>query len=98
MKLASLYKIPVTPMGARTGLSGGALPVFGGIGLSMERFDRILRIDERNHQVTVQPGVITQVLQEAVAEKACFIRLILPAEEVVSLAEMWLKTPADPKQ
>lgn len=72
MKLASLYKIPVTPMGARTGLSGGALPVFGGIGLSMERFDRILRIDERNHQVTVQPGVITQVLQEAVAEKGLF--------------------------
>ncbi|MFB6258199.1 MAG: FAD-binding oxidoreductase [Flavobacteriales bacterium] len=61
--------VPVTPIGARTGLSGGALSVHGGIGLSMSRFDRILNIDEKNLQATVQPGVITQVFQEAVAEK-----------------------------
>lgn len=61
--------IPVTPIGARTGLSGGALSLNGGIGLSMTRFDRILEIDEKNLQARVQPGVITQVFQEAVAEK-----------------------------
>lgn len=58
--------IPVTPLGARTGLSGGALSLFGGVGLSMERFNRILCIDEKNLQVHVEPGVITQVLQEEV--------------------------------
>ncbi|MCG8573283.1 MAG: FAD-binding protein [Flavobacteriales bacterium] len=66
------HLIPLTPQGARTGLSGGALPLFGGVALSMERFDKILHIDEKNGQVTVEPGVITQVLQEAVAEKGLF--------------------------
>jgi glycolate oxidase len=64
--------IPVTPRGAGTGLSGGALPVFGGVILSSERLNRILFIDERNHQVTVEPGVITQVLQDAVKERGLF--------------------------
>ena len=72
MRLASQNLIPVTPIGGRTGLSGGALSVCGGIGLSMERFNSILNIDDRNFQVTVQPGVITQVLREAVAEKGLF--------------------------
>ncbi len=72
LKIANEFKIPVTPMGARTGLSGGALPVFGGIALSMERFNTILKIDERNMQVIVEPGVITEVLQNAVKEKGLF--------------------------
>lgn len=66
------HKLPVTPMGARTGLSGGAIPSLNGIALSMERFNRILNIDEENHQVITEPGVITQVLQEAVKEKGLF--------------------------
>lgn len=64
--------IAVTPRGAGTGLSGGALPVYGGVVISMKRFDRILTIDENNLQVTVEPGVITQVLQEAVIEKGLY--------------------------
>lgn len=72
MKLCYDYAIPVTPMGARTGLSGGALAVKGGVGLSMERFNKIIEIDEKNLQITVEPGVITQVLQEAVIEKKLF--------------------------
>lgn len=64
--------IVVTPSGARTGLSGGALPVHGGIALSMERFNKILHIDEQNHQVTTEPGVITEVLQNAVKAKGLF--------------------------
>lgn len=69
MKVASDRLISVTPIGARTGLSGGALSINGGIGLSMERFNRILSIDENNLQATVEPGVITQVFQEAVKSK-----------------------------
>jgi glycolate oxidase len=64
--------IPVTPCGARTGLSGGALPVCGGVSLSTERFNAILEIDERNLQATVEPGVINQVFQEAVQEKGLY--------------------------
>jgi glycolate oxidase len=72
LKIANLHAIPVTAIGARTGLSGGALSVHQGIGLSMERFNKILNIDEQNLQVTVEPAVITQVLREAVAEKDLF--------------------------
>ena len=72
MKLAFENIIPVTPIGARTGLSGGSLCVSGGIGLSMEKFNKILKIDEDNLQVVVEPGVITQELQDEVAKKGLY--------------------------
>jgi len=72
LKLANDYKIPTTPIGARTGLSGGALCIYQGIGLSMERLNNIIEIDEQNLQVTVEPAVINQVLREAVDEKGLF--------------------------
>ena len=72
MKLAFNYEIPVIPIGARTGLSGGILAVHKGIGLSLERLNKIEKIDEENLQVITQPGVITEVLQNAVAEKDLF--------------------------
>ncbi|WP_346319017.1 FAD-linked oxidase C-terminal domain-containing protein [Chitinophaga sp. YIM B06452] len=64
--------LPVTPRGGGTGLSGGALAQHGGVLLSTERLNSIIEIDERNLQVTTEPGVITQVLQEAVKEKGLF--------------------------
>ena len=63
MQLANKHLIPVTPRGAGTGLTGGALPHLGGLVIAMERFNSILEIDERNLQVTTEPGVITEVLQ-----------------------------------
>ncbi|MCZ8332434.1 MAG: FAD-binding protein [Flavobacterium sp.] len=72
IKVANEYKIPTTPIGARTGLSGGSLSIYEGIGLSLERLNKILEIDEQNLQVTVEPAVITQVLRETVAEKGLF--------------------------
>jgi glycolate oxidase len=72
MKLCNAHLIPVTPRGAGTGLSGGALPVYGGLVLNMSRFNEIIFIDENNLQVTVEPGVITEVLQNAVKEKGLF--------------------------
>ncbi|RYD71025.1 MAG: FAD-binding protein, partial [Sphingobacteriales bacterium] len=71
MKICNANKIPVTPRGAGTGLSGGALPHLGGVLVSFERMNSI-DIDERNLQVTVEPGVITEVLQNAVKEKGLF--------------------------
>jgi len=72
LKLCNREMIPVTPRGAGTGLSGGALPVHAGIVISMQRFNKIIEIDERNLQAIVQPGVINQVFQEAVMEKNLF--------------------------
>src|SRR3989338_10882022 len=72
LRYCNEQNICVTPSGARTGLSGGAIPVHRGVAMSMERFNKILHIDEQNHQVTTEPGVITQVLQDAVREKGLF--------------------------
>jgi glycolate oxidase len=72
LRYCNEHRIPVTAIGGRTGLSGGALSVHGGVGLSMEKFNRIIQIDELNLQVVVEPGVITQVLQEAVAAKGLY--------------------------
>ena len=72
MVICNEHRIPVTPRGAGTGLSGGALPHLGGVLISLERMNAILEIDERNLQVTTEPGVITEVLQHAVIEKGLF--------------------------
>src|SRR5436305_1352751 len=72
LKICNEYKIPVTPRGAGTGLSGGALAHLGGVLISTERFNRILDIDEKNLQVITEPGVITEVHQNTVREKGLF--------------------------
>ncbi len=72
LTICNQHLIPVTPRGGGTGLTGGALPHFGGLVISMERFNEILEIDERNLQVTTEPGVITEVLQNTVKEKGLF--------------------------
>lgn len=72
MKICNKERIPVTPRGGGTGLSGGALAHLGGVVLSMERMNAIIEIDERNLQVTTEPGVITEILQDAVKEKKLF--------------------------
>ena len=72
LKYCSEHEIPVTPSGARTGLSGGSLPVFGGVLISSEKLNKIIEIDEKNHQVVTEPGVITEVLQNTVKEKGLF--------------------------
>jgi glycolate oxidase len=69
MKLCNENLIPVTPRGAGTGLSGGALPVMGGVLIAMERFNKVLQIDEQNLQATVEPGVITEEFMNQVASK-----------------------------
>ena len=64
--------ISITPCGARTGLSGGSLPIKGGIALSTERLNSIIEIDERNLQAKVEPGVINQFFRDAVEQKGLF--------------------------
>lgn len=70
--ICNTHLIPVTAAGARTGLSGGMLPAHGGISLSTRRLNRIIDIDTQNLQITVEPGVITQAIQNAVAEHGLY--------------------------
>ncbi|WP_236704860.1 FAD-binding oxidoreductase [Hymenobacter sp. AT01-02] len=72
VRLCYEHHIPVTPRGAGTGLSGGALPIHHGVVLSTERLNKIIEIDERNLQATVEPGVVTEVFQNAVKEVGLF--------------------------
>lgn len=60
--------IPVTPRAGGTGLSGGALPVYGGVLLSIEKLNKLIDLDERNLQATVESGMITQVFMDEVAK------------------------------
>ncbi len=71
-KLAQRDRLPVTPRGAGYGLSGGAVPVHGGIVLSLEKMNRILEIDRENLMVTLEPGVITGDLHRAVEAEGLF--------------------------
>ena len=72
MKLANREMIPVTPRAAGSGLSGGAVPVYGGILLSIERMDRIIEIDDQNLMAVVEPGVVTNKLDEALQAHGLF--------------------------
>jgi glycolate oxidase len=68
LKMCSEHKIPVTPRGAGTGVTGGALPVMKGVVLSLEKFNRILEIDRDNMVAVVEPGAITGDIQKAALE------------------------------
>ena len=72
IKYCNKKMIAVTPCGARTGLSGGSLPIFGGVSLSLERLNSIIEIDERNLQAKVEAGVINQVFRNVVEERGLF--------------------------
>ena len=85
VKLANREMIPITPRAAGSGLSGGAVPIYGGILLSVERMNKIIEIDDRNLMAVVEPGVVTNKLDDALkglglffagypmSEEFCFI-------------------------
>lgn len=66
LKLANEKRIPVYPRGAASGLTGGAVPLHGGIALDMTRMNRIIEIDEANLMATVEPGVVVADFQKEV--------------------------------
>jgi len=72
LKFAGQANFPVTPRGAGQGLSGGAVPVLGGVVLTLERMNKILEIDQENLMVTTEPGVITGALHQAVESQGLF--------------------------
>lgn len=72
LAFASEKRIPVTPMGAKTGLSGGCIPVYGGILLSLERMNRIIEVDRENFVAVVEPGVILSDLCAQVEQQGLY--------------------------
>ncbi len=72
VKLANREMIPITPRAAGSGLSGGAVPIYGGILLSIERMNDILEIDDKNLMAVVEPGVVTNKLDEMLRKYGLF--------------------------
>jgi len=72
LKLAQQEKFPLTPRGGGTGLSGGCVPILGGVVLSLERMNKILDIDRKNMMAVVEAGVINGVLQREVEKVNLF--------------------------
>ena len=65
VKIAARHHVPVVPRGAGTGLSGGAIPIYGGIVIVFTRMNRILEIDYENLRAVVQPGLVNLHLSVA---------------------------------
>jgi glycolate oxidase len=65
-------KVPLTPVGGRSGKSGGSLPVKGGVSMSLERLDRVLAFNPADLTITVEPGLLLKELQRTVEEKGLF--------------------------
>ena len=72
LKIAREHRVPVTPCGARSGKSGGSMPVHGGIVLSVERMNAIKEISTEDLVAVVEPGVVTGDLMKAVEAKGLF--------------------------
>ncbi|BBO92177.1 FAD-binding oxidoreductase [Desulfosarcina ovata] len=72
LAIANTHRIPIVPRGAGSGLTGGAVPLSGGIVMTMNRMNRIISVDTDNLQAIVQPGVITARLHAAVEAKGLF--------------------------
>jgi len=72
VKVCNEYNIPITPRGGGSGVTGGALPVNGGVVLSLERFDRIMEINEVEGYILAESGVITAHLCDAVEKKGWY--------------------------
>ena len=85
VKLASMRGIPIVPRGSASGLTGGAVPVQGGIVLDMTGMNRILEIDEDNIQVIIEPGIVHSKLNKELAKYGFFFPPDPGSSEMCSL-------------
>jgi len=72
VRLANRVHVPVTPRGAGSGLSGGAIPIHGGIVLSLEKMNRVREIDYDNLTMTVETGIVTNEINNLVKDRGLF--------------------------
>jgi glycolate oxidase len=88
LKLANREIIPVTARGGGTGLSGDAVPIYGGIVLSLKRMNKILEIDEDNFVAVLESGVTLAELYKTVEDKGLYYP-VYPQEESPTIGGMW---------
>jgi len=72
LKYANDNRIPVTPRGGGTNVSGGSIPIKGGIVLCLTKMDKIIEINKTNLNATVEPGVVLQDFQKALGKEGLF--------------------------
>ncbi len=72
VRLCNQYQTPLVPRGRGTGTAGGSVPEQGGVALSLERMNRILKLDPDNRMAIIEPGVLNQELQDALKPKGFF--------------------------
>jgi len=72
LRLANRHRFPVTPRGLGTGVAGGAVPLFGGVVLSLAKMNRIISIERENLTATVEPGLLNLDLKNAVQKENLF--------------------------
>lgn len=72
LQLCNAHGVPITPRGRGTGTTGATVPTQGGLVLSLERMDRILRTDPANRTMVVEPGVTNRAVQEEAARHGFF--------------------------
>ncbi|MDI3546906.1 MAG: glycolate oxidase [Halanaerobiales bacterium] len=72
VKLANRELIPLTPRGAGSGLSGGAIPQYGGIVISVEKMNKVIEIDYDNMMMVLEPGIVTNSVNEMIKDKGLF--------------------------
>lgn len=94
VKLANEYIFPVVPRGAGTGLACGAVPIYGGVVLSLEKMNKIIEVNADAMYAVVEPGVRTSDLQAAAAVKVLFMQVTPAVVTPVLSAAMWQPMPA----
>lgn len=72
VKLANRELIPLTPRGAGSGLSGGAIPQYGGIVISVEKMNKVIEVDYDNMMMVLEPGIVTNSVNEMIKDKGLF--------------------------
>ena len=85
LKLAHAGSVPVTVIGGQTGTCGAAVPVDGGLALSLERMDQVLAIDPLSMTMTVEAGCVLQLAQEAAEARGAFLPLDLGARGTATI-------------
>lgn len=91
VKWARAHKMALIPSGGRTGLSGAAVATQGEVIVSFDQMNKILEFNEVEHSVLIQPGVVTESLQEFAKEKDLFIPLILQPADLHKWVEILLR-------
>jgi glycolate oxidase len=72
LKWANKNKIPVTPRGAGSGLSGGAVPLHGGVVMLMDRMNKVIEYDRMNMTITIEPGMVTNEINDLIKGDGLF--------------------------